>query len=96
MSQNLTHQVILWDEFKGDFNSVSITEIRRDKYGPSARLGAPFDGDRPGWFNLNDLLTKGGVSTSGYTILLNEQWQQDETRLREKHRNLKTVSFEEP
>lgn len=75
MNQNLVDPVNVWDEFKGALGSGAITQI-----------GAPFDGVK-----LTDLLAKGGVSTRGYTTLLNERRRQDEVRLRAKHRNLSAI-----
>src|SRR5271163_931595 len=84
MSSNVTHPLIVWREFNGTFDVGTIAQIRRDKYGPSAYLGAPFDEKGPGWIDLDELLKEGSVSMCGYRVLLFEQWKKDEGRLREK------------
>src|SRR5271169_2585578 len=103
MSSNVTHPLIIWNEFKGTFDVGIIAQIRHDKYGPGAHLGAPFDEKGPGWFSLDELLKSGSVSMSGYRVLLFEQWKKDEGRLREKHlewlekhRNQKTFQRSNP
>lgn len=81
-----TNPLVVWDEFTGEMAYGAIAQIRKTNQGPSAKLGPPFNGERPGWFYLNDLLKNGRISTGGFTILLNDAWKNEERHLRDAHR----------
>jgi len=82
----------VWHSFKGNVETASIAETRKDKYSPSARLSAPHDA-KVGWFDLDELEKHGRVETNGYVVLSPEQWARDREALHEKLSKTKVTTW---
>ena len=81
---------IVWSELNGTVERALITEVRPGKYGMTGYVAGKRH-DLIGCISVRDLDRLGFVSISGYTVMSPEYWDQNQTKLREKHKRLKTM-----
>ena len=77
----------VWSQLNGRVERALITDVRPGNYGMTGYVAGPRH-DLIGCISVRDLDRLGFVSSSGYTVMSPEYWDQNETTLRQKHDKL--------